>query len=266
MSIPLTKMAFQQICWVLVSLVCMIIALASSKYNAFVSIASVIGFILGSFMLVIVVFFSMSKKGARKVVVFLLKILQKLKILKNYEKHYTRIMKTVEDYQSIMRHFAKSPKDFLVLFFSYLGRMLILYSLPYLVFSIYKGFNSDIYFDFLIMSVLIDLAASFFPLPGGTGMTELSFSTMFAGYFSGGTFFWAFLTWRFFSYYYYLVQGLLVISYDMAYGNRKFKWTLRKETLVEESKLFKQEQINKFKYERSKQKRKQSKSQKKTVI
>ncbi len=265
MSIPLTKMVFQQICWVLVALVCMIIALASSKYNAFVSFASVIGFILGSTMLLIVMFFSMSRKGARKVVVMILKLLQKMKILKNYEKYYVKIMKTVEDYQSIMRHFAKSPKDFLVLFFSYLGRMMILYSIPYLVFSLYKGFNGSLYFDFLIMSVLIDLAASFFPLPGGTGMSELSFSTMFASYFSGGTFFWAFITWRFFSYYYYLIQGLCIISYDMAYGNRKFKWTLRKETLVEESKLFKQEQINRFKAERTKQRRNQNKIQKKSV-
>lgn len=255
MSIPLAKMIFQQICWVVLSFVIMIISFSTSKYNSFVSATSVIGFVLGSFMLFMVIFLSMSKKWGRKLVIGCLKLLQKMKILKSYEKVYEKIMKILEDYQSVMRQYAKSPKDFIVLFVSYMLRLVTIHTLPYLVFCLYKGFDGSLYFDFFVMSILIDLASSFFPLPGGTGMSELTFSAMFGVHFAGGTLFWALITWRLFSYYFYLIQGISIICYDTFYGNRKYKWLQRRETLVEESNIFKQEQINKFRAERSRQRR-----------
>lgn len=258
MSIPLTKMVFQQICWVVLSFICMCISWANPKYNSLVSIASIIGFILGMFMLFAVVFISISKNWGRKLVVGILKLLQKMKLLKSYEKTYDKIMKIIEDYQTVMRQIAKSPKDFIVLFTSYMARMLLVYTFPYLIFSIFHGFEAQMWGDFFVMAVLIDLAASFFPLPGGTGMSELTFSAMFAAYFTGGTLFWALILWRLFSYYYYLLQGISLITYDVFYGNRKYKWLQRKETLVEESKIFKQEQIDKFRLARNKQRKAQN--------
>lgn len=255
MSIPLAKMVFQQLGWIVMSFICMIVSFTSSKYNTFVSVTSVIGFVLGSFMLFLIVFLSISKNWGRKLVVMVLKLLQKMRILKSYEKQYEKIMKVIEDYQSVMRQYAKSPKDFLILFFSYMLRLFMIYMIPYLVFSMYKGFDPSLFFDFYVMTVLIDLASSFFPLPGGTGMSELTFSAMFGSYFAGGTLFWALITWRLFSFYYYLLQGIAIICYDQFYGNRKYRWLQRKETLVEESVIFKQEQINRFRAERSKMRR-----------
>ena len=224
MSIPLAKMVFHQICWILISFVCLIISFAMPKYNTFVSVASVMGFVLGSALLFLIVFLSVSRSVGRKLVVGVLKLLQKMHIIKNYEKQYEKIMKTIEDYQSVMRQYAKSPRDLIIILLTYFVKLCATYILPYLVYAMYNGFDSSLFFDFFEMSVLIDLAAGFFPLPGGTGMSELSFSAMFGAYFSGGTLFWALITWRIFSYYFYLLQGITIISYDMFYGNRKYKW------------------------------------------
>ena len=66
---------------------------------------------------------------------------------------------------------------------------------------------------------------------------------------------WVLLLWRFCSYYFYMIQGVFILTYDMAYGNRKYKWQVRKNYLVEESAVFKQEQINRFKTARAKRRK-----------
>ena len=95
MSIPLAKMVFQQLGWIVMSFICMVVSFTSSQYNTFVSATSVIGFILGSFMLFLIIFLSISKNWGRKLVVMVLKLLQKMKILKSYEKQYEKIMKII---------------------------------------------------------------------------------------------------------------------------------------------------------------------------
>ena len=48
------------------------------------------------------------------------------------------------------------------------------------------------------MGVMIEMAASFIPIPGGSGVSELSFTALFASLFTEGTLFWALIIWRFF--------------------------------------------------------------------
>lgn len=259
LSIPLARYAFSQIVWVIASFICMIVSFTTKSYNSFVSIASIIGFVLTSFMLFLTIFLSVSKTVGKKLVVKSLKLLQKMKIVKNYEKQYEKISKYIEDFQNVMREYVTSFKDFVVLFGCYAARLIVNYVMPYFVFALFNGFESHLFLNFFVMTILIDLAASFIPLPGGTGMSEISFSAMFAPYFSGGYLFWALLIWRFLTYYVYLLQGIILLTYDMVYGNRKYKWTVKRNALAEESLFFKQEQINKFRAERNKRRKTQNK-------
>lgn len=253
LSIPVAKYLFSQIAIVIVSLTCLIISSVDSTYNSYVSIASVIGFICSSVVLSVAIFLSVSKTVGRKIVVKVLKLLYKMKIIKNYDKQYVKITKYIEDFQSVMQQYAKSPKDFIIMLATNLLRFILYYSIPYGIFALMRGFDSSMYIKFIVMGVLVDLASSFFPLPGGTGMNEISFSAMFAPFFANSLMtVWALLIWRFFSYYYFLILGISIISYDVAYGNRKYKWQVKKDNLVEESKVFKQMQIDKFRAERSK--------------
>ena len=168
-------------------------------------------------------------------------------------KKINEITKYIEDFQSVMQQYAKSPKDFIIMLATNLLKFILYYSIPYGIFALMRGFDSSMYIKFIVMGVLVDLASSFFPLPGGTGMNEISFSAMFAPFFANSLMtVWALLIWRFFSYYYFLILGISIISYDVAYGNRKYKWQVKKDNLVEESKVFKQMQIDKFRAERSK--------------
>ena len=75
--------------------------------------------------------------------------------------------------------------------------------------------------NLLSISIIIELACHSIPLPGGSGLAELSFSTIFASLFDGGVLFWALIIWRFITYYSYLFSGAGIIVYDYIYGKRK---------------------------------------------
>ena len=114
----------------------------------------------------------------------------------------------------------------------------------------------ELYGIFFISSALIELSSSFIPLPGGSGMSEISFSVIFSQFLDGQTF-WALLLWRFSTYYIYLLQGIGIIAYDTVYGNRKYEWIKKKMELQQESQIFKKTQIDNFRAERNKRRKKE---------
>lgn len=266
LSIPLAKYVFGQIAWLIISLMALIVSSIDKSYGDWVTIMSVIGFVLTFSLLFIVLFLSISKKAGRFLIAKTLKLLQKMKIVKNYEKQYEKITKLVSDYQEVMKQYAKSPKDFLVLVVSSIIKTWLHYSIPYFIvmFFVPASLGADIYFKMIIMSVLVDLAASFFPLPGGAGMSEISFSAAFAAIISPlglavNPGIWVMLMWRFCSFYFYLLQGIGIMSYDTFYGNKKYRWQVVKNNLAEESAVFKQQQINRFRADRAKRRKEKNK-------
>ena len=258
LSIPLGKYIFGQIAWFFLSIACLIYSFAIPTQNAFVSVTSVIGFVLGSVLLVATVFLCVCKSFGKKLVVKILKLLYKMKIIKNYDKQYEKITKYISDFQDVMQQYAKSPKDFFIIVGLSLLKMILNYCIPFFIISFFNGgLESQMFVPVFVMCYLVDLASSFFPLPGGTGMNEISFAAAFGSIVGQNNILvWVLIGWRFFSYYIYLLQGIIILSYDFSYGNRKYKWQVCKENLIEESNQFKQLQIDKFRKERSRRRNK----------
>ncbi len=262
LAVPFAKYIFSQIVWTVVSFICMIIFFTSSP-NASngIAVVSAIGFVLGSLLLFLVAFLSISKSVGRKLVVKTLKLLQKMKIVKNYEKQYAKISKYIEDFQSVVQQYMKSFKDFIVLFGLNLLKYLFKFSIPYFIVCLFAGPQPGEFINYFVMGIMVELASGCFPLPGGSGMNEISFKMMFTAAFAsvgGGAVVWALLLWRLLTYYIFLILGGAVSIYDFSFGNRKYKWQKRKEQLEEESRIFKQEQINRFRNERNKRRKAQS--------
>ena len=109
---------------------------------------------------------------------------------------------------------------------------------------------------------MVDLAASFIPLPGGTGVAELSFTAIFASL-MGSDIFWAMLIWRILTYYSYIIQGILITIYDYFRGNKKQKWLEQKWKLEEESRQFEDDQLKIFEESLEKQNKRKEKRERK---
>ncbi len=259
LSIPIAKLVFQNIAWLIIAFVCLVIAFTNGMSTDFVSAASIIGFILAAGMIAIIIFISLSKKLGKKLVSGGLKLLTKMKLIKNYDKTYAKVLSIVEDYQNIMKEYSKAKFDVVVQVVLHALRFICLYSIPFFIFCAFKGFNPNRYSEFFLYTALIELASSFIPLPGGTGMNEISFNLLFSTALGGDTF-WALILWRFCSYYFYLLQGIGIITYDTIYGNRKYRWVKKRLTLQNESQQFRHTQIENFRQERLKRRKKLKKS------
>ena len=260
LSIPIAKLVFQNIAWLIISGTCLIISFTNGISKTFVSASSIIGFVLAFMMIAVILFLSLSKKFGRKMVAGVLKLLAKMKIIKNYEKQYDKVMNLVEDYQNIIKEYSRSIGDIVYQVILHALRTICLYCIPYFIYLCfpYTGGKAGTFGEFFVYTALIDLASSFIPLPGGTGMNEITFSALFTDYLGGYTF-WALLLWRFCSYYFYLLQGISVISYDTIYGNRKYKWVKKKLALQNESQEFRRMQIESFRSERNRRRKNQKK-------
>ena len=181
-----------------------------------------------------------------------------MKIIKNYDKQYEKITKYISDFQDVMQQYAKSPKDFLFLVGMSLLRMVFHYSIPFFIIYFFNGgIDGSMFVPVFVMCNLVDMASSFFPLPGGSGMNEISFAAAFGSIVGQNNILvWVLLGWRFFSYYIYLLQGIIILSYDVSYGNRKYRWNVCRQNLIEESNQFKQIQIDNFRLARSRRRKK----------
>lgn len=247
-SAPMGRYVLSQLTGVLMSTIAMIVAASTDVISGvnLISIAFYVGYSLNLFITLLTIFLSVSKAVGKKIVVGILKFLHKIKIVKNYEKQYNKVLKTVNDYQTTMQEFAKNKGSFVLLFLESIAQYLVQYTIPFFIACAFLGFRTDVLLELAIGNIMIDVAAGFIPLPGGTGMSELSFTALFASLFTEGTLFWAMLIWRFMSYYIYLLQGLALTIYDYFVGNKKYLWQKRKWELEAESAEFKEMKLRNF--------------------
>jgi len=259
LSIPIAKLVFQQISWLIVTFVCLMISLGIGLEISAVLVTSIIGFCIVLLVVLIILTISFSKKFGEKLVSGGVKLLVKMKILKDYDKHYAKVMNFVEGYQKTMREYSTAKLDVLLQILLHTMRYICLFCIPFFVYCAFKGFDGSKFGEFFLYTAMIDLSSSFIPLPGGTGMNEITFTALFYGHLGGATF-WALLLWRICSYYFYLIQGLGILTYDTVYGNRKYRWIKRSLELQGESAEFKRLQIENFRKERNKRRKQQKKS------
>lgn len=248
-SVPLEKYFIGQFAFMTVSIFSVIFSLCTDLLggSALVKVVSLLSFSLNFVLVAGLILLSINKSVGRVLVAKILKFLQKIHIVKNYDKQYNKIMKTVDDYQTSIKTFMKNKGMFLVLYILSIVILLIQYSFPYFVYCGMVKFDLSLWLEMFVKTAMIEIAASLIPLPGGTGMNEFSFTAIFANLFLEGRMFWALIIYRLFSYYFYLIQGIFVIIYDYLIGDKHYEWQKKKWALQGESEAFKQLQYEKMK-------------------
>ena len=248
LSVPMARYVASQIAWMIMGILAVVIIIVNHVMDvSVVLVIGLVGFTLNFLLTSGSLLLSLSSRIGRTIVGGVLKFLQKIKIIKQYEKQYEKIMGVVDNYQSTMKTYAKNKWKFLYALGVSLALFALNYIMPFIIYLALGGTDYSLWLDMMVISVIIELGSSIIPLPGGTGMNELSFTFVFGQMFPEGTVFWGLLLWRGVTYYIYLLQGIGIITYDYLYGNKKFKWLQRKWELEAESISFKEEQIKKYK-------------------
>lgn len=235
-SVPLAKYMYSQISFCLIALIMLIVGsgMWGTKSSLVVGL-SIVSLIISVVFLLLIIFITLSKKVASRLIIGFIKFLSKIKLVKNYEKTSRVVYRSLSEYQKSIRFYLKDFWTSLLAFISSAGVVLLKALIPYLIYVMLSD-NIEVGFSIIFCKFIVcELATMYVPLPGGSGVAEISFTALFASLFSDGLLFWAMLIYRIASYYIYILQGFIVILYDIIIGDKRDK--KYKETKLVELKM-----------------------------
>lgn len=201
---------------------------ASAITSGVATTFSWIGYVICALVIATTLIISLNRRAGTGLVVGALKLLSKIRIgkfrvIKDYKQSFKSVMSTVETWQKTTREYNKSfAITFICIVCSFIYFM-VAYSMPYFIYCAFEGWNPEMWLYMISMAVMVDLASSFNPIPMGTGTADISFTVFFASFFTGGAQFWALIIWRILFYYIYVLQGIGLVVYDYAIGNRRLE-------------------------------------------
>lgn len=205
-AIPIFSMISGQITFLLIAIPCFLVPGLAANYPVLVATAW-FGLLFYAFWPVMVFGTMFFPKPTARFINFVVKILAKIKLVKNKETATKKVEAEVADYAKNVRLIFKKPLvSVSVLFMSLLSNILVSF-IPYFVL---KAFGGDIDFgECFLLSVAVQAAVYFAPTPGNSGVAEGTFYVVFSRL-STGYVFWAMMLWRVFSYYIYIIVGPLI--------------------------------------------------------
>ncbi len=222
-SIPIIKMIVNSTVNMFIALGFFIFAIpripiSSALNNILLLLFEILGVIGLIITVIVVVFMYLISSGSlftRSFISGLLRIGYKLKIVKNYRAAYKKFINQVAEYRSSMSYLWRHRKLLLKMILLSIVECLTYASLPYFVVmglmpeSVVVELSPFLFFVICIARYYICfMASSFIPLPGGTGLIEISFIFLFWSSVSTNIV-WTFLFWRFLSYYLIIIHGFI---------------------------------------------------------
>ena len=205
-AIPIFSMISGQITFLLIAIPCFLFTDLPSKYPVLIATAW-IGLLFYAFWPVTVAGTMFFPKFTAKVINFVVRLLAKLKIIKNRDQTIKKVENEVGEYARNVKILTKKPLvSGGVLLMSFLSNVLVSF-IPYFVL---KAFGGDIDFgECFLITIGVEAAVYFAPTPGNSGVAEGTFYMIFSQL-STGYIFWAMMLWRLFSYYIYIIIGPMV--------------------------------------------------------
>ncbi len=172
------------------------------------TVLTIIGFIINSIVMIALFMLAFFKTLTMKIVHGILKLLAKLRLVKDFEKRKQFIDEEMEIYHKNFHYLKKQPILILKLCFYTILQLTVYFSISYII---YLGFDLSGY-DFLSILAcqsFVLLISGYVPLPGAVGAAEGSYGAFFGGIFGNLVTFSMFI-WRFLTFYFPIIVGLIV--------------------------------------------------------
>ena len=158
-------------------------------------------------------------------------------LVKNVESRSIKLKEILDKYQNNVKKINSNVKEFIIQILTSLISIILNYVFVYFIYLAFLGnMENNVSFMNVITSMVIcEMITSVMPLPGGTGAAEFSFISLFTTWFtfSNGKniVVWAMLIWRCFTYYFYILQGFVIVTKDAIKGIKKDKKFIKKEVI-----------------------------------
>ena len=239
-SIPIIKMMFNSAMNVIVAAIFFIFGVPritfSTPLNEILFLILIILGVIGLLITAIVVLFTFLIASGnlitRSFISGVLRIGYKLKLVKNYRQSFQKILNQVTEYKVSFKFMWKNKKTLFKVLALSLFECMSYAMIPYFVVQAFVTTIDISPMLFLVICIseyyICTMASSFIPLPGGTGIMEISFIFLF-GIVLGNNIVWALLAYRIISYYLLLAHGFLHEVGGMIYSAVKNKKQLKKK-------------------------------------
>lgn len=175
--------------------VILILCISQVSTNIYVMLAAIIsvlgGLVVPTFMLIC----AFKPKVGQKITDFIVKLLVKLRLVKNQDKFRSKVNKNLEEFLGGIKYLSANKYLIVIIGLCSLVEMFAYNSVPFFTMKA-LGVEGVTYWHTLVLCLFVNYASSFAPTPGGAGIAELSFYAIFASYIGDGLLFWAVLFWR----------------------------------------------------------------------
>lgn len=175
-------------------------------------ISTIVGFVLNTLLLIIVTIICININFALKSGNAIIKLMVKMKLIKNKEKAMQSWEESCAEYSNGFRNLINEKKLVFECILLEIFEMFFLFLVPIFVFKS-LGFTGNINIIYsLILSTFVFIVGSYIPLPGGTMGTEYAFINYFDLFVSELLLSPAVILWRFLTYYFPMLIGAIVFN------------------------------------------------------
>lgn len=165
-----------------------------------------IGFAFNSLIIVIAVLFSVNDRLTKKILLFTLRLLHKIKIVKNIDLTYAKLEEELVSFHEssayIAKHIGMCVSAVALTFLQWTAY----YTIPYCVYRSF-GFTSAHVWTMICAQVFLTLLMSIIPLPGAEGGAEGGFYIIYSIFFKNNTLVPAMFVWRIITFYFSIAIG-----------------------------------------------------------
>ena len=204
-AVSLFGMISIQIAFIIIALLCFIFSNLAQE-NAALLITALLGLLFYAFWPFMVFTALFFPKTTTKIITFIVRILAKVKIIKDRNAAIIKTEKNVAEYVKSVKTILKAKGLFIKTIGLSLAFNILVAMIPYFVLTAFGGDVS--FFSCFALTIAVMSAVYFIPTPGNSGAAEGTFFVVFSAL-STGYVFWAMLFWRLFSYYIYIFMGLI---------------------------------------------------------
>lgn len=226
-AIVLIRYIFSIMCWIILGAALMIVGSVKGVLDGvsggnLLKITGWVGIGVNLIIPAFVLLFLVLPKLMYKLTSGVVKLGHKMKIVKDIDKATERATKTVNDFKSSFTVMAKSPVYFILLVLVCFGESALTFSIPYFIMRAFSCPVEGMCLTVMSLNVFAIFGVSFIPTPGNSGVIEgmgaLAFSVA-----AGASLIWSVITWRLFTFYIYIIIGIVISVYDVIRKNLRSK-------------------------------------------
>lgn len=193
-----------------------------------------IGWLINFSVVPLIALATWKRNWIQKLANWLVHLLSKVHLVRNEDAMIGKVTDVLDTYHQAMHDLLKRPGQITVQF---LCSFISLLAMTGTVIFVYHAFGQQgtKWDQLLTLSCLLYVSASYTPLPGSSGAQEGGFVLYFGKIFMNGTIGMALLTWRFFTFYLFLIVGVGTVVLEKIIIKREKGRGLRKNDSLPDS-------------------------------